>query len=153
MQKIGVLLVTICLALLCTGCSKDALKDYYKDITEKVGDIVLTNKSKLKGTRKFEKDHYTGTYQVTYKDFTGKEVIFGGTTIEKDEENINVKLNIEKSQGNIKVIMNLKGQEEALATKDGSYEFDFNVKNGSNYLIIEADNYSGEVHIETKEED
>ncbi len=141
--------ITILLAsILCVGCSKDVFLDYYKDINEKVGDLVLTNKTNLKGNREFGKDHYTGTYKVTYENFTGKEVIFGGTTIEQDEKNINVKLNIENSSGTIKVIMNLKGNEETLATKDGSYEFDFNIKDGSNYLIIKTDEYSGKVNIE-----
>ena len=43
-----------------------------------------------------------------------------------------------------------KEKEESLAIEDGSYEFDFNVKDGSNYLIINGDNYSGKVNIEIK---
>ena len=31
--------------------------------------------------------------------------------------------------------------------KDGNYEYDFNVKDGSNYLIIKGNNYSGKVNI------
>lgn len=149
MKKIGLLLVTICFTLiLCSGCSKDGVLDLYKDVNEKVGDTVLTNKSKLQGTREFASDHYTGTYKVTYKDFKGEEIIFGGTTIERDEDNIHIKLNIEDSKGDIKVIMKLKENEETLATEDGSYEFDFNVKDGSNYLIIRSDKYSGKINIE-----
>ncbi len=151
MKKLEVLLVTICFTLiLCSGCSKDGILDFYEGVNEKVGDTVLTDKSKLKGTREFGEDYYTGTYKVTYKDFKGEEVIFGGTTIEREEENVHIKLNIEDSKGGIKVIMKLKEKEETLATKDGSYEFDFNVKDGSNYLIIKADDYFGKVNIEIK---
>lgn len=112
--------------------------------------MVLTSKSKLKGSREFGEDHYTGTYEVTYKKFKGEEVIFGGTTIERDKDNIHIELNVENSKGSIKIYMKLKEKEETLAIEDGSYEFDFNVKDGSNYLIIYGDNYSGKVNIEIK---
>ncbi len=149
MKKIGCILVIICFALMfCAGCSKDSILGFYKGINETLGDTVLTNKNKLKGTREFSSDHYTGTYSVTYNNFTGEEVIFGGTTIERDENDIHIKLNIEDSKGDIKVIMKLKENEEILATEDGNYQFDFNVKDGSNYLIIRAEKYSGKVDIE-----
>ncbi|MCM1370640.1 MAG: hypothetical protein NC181_01950 [Clostridium sp.] len=85
---------------------------------------------------------------MTYKNFKGEEVVFGGTTIERDEKNIHITLNIEDSKGDLKVFMKLKEKEEVLATEDGNYEFDFNVKDGSNYLIIDADKYSGKINIE-----
>ena len=76
--------------------------------------------------------------------------MFGGTTIERDNENIHIKLNIEDSSGNVNVIMKLKEKEEILATDDGTYEFDFNIKDGSNYLIVDGDNYSGKIDIKIK---
>lgn len=151
MKKTGLLLVAICLTLiLCSGCSKDGLLGIYKSANEKAGDMVLTSKSKLKGSREFGEDHYTGTYEVIYKKFKGEEVIFGGTTIERDKDNIHIELNVQNSKGSIKIYMKLKEKEETLAIDDGSYEFDFNVKDGSNYLIIYGDNYSGKVNIEIK---
>ena len=151
MKKIGLLLITLCFTLiLCSGCTKDGFLNIYKSANEKVGDMVLTSQSKLKGNREFGEDHYTGTYEVTYKKFKGEEVIFGGTTIERDNDNIHIKLNVENSDWNIKIYMKLKEKEESLAIEDGFYEFDFNVKDGSNYLIINGDNYSGKVNIEIK---
>lgn len=151
MKKVGLLLVAICLTLiLCSGCSKDGFLSIYKSANEKAGDMVLTSKSKLKGSREFGEDHYTGIYEVTYKNFKGEEVIFGGTTIERDSDDIHIELNVDNSDGNIKIYMKLKEKEETLAIKDGSYEFDFNVKDGSNYLIINGDNYSGKVNIQIK---
>lgn len=44
--------------------------------------------------------------------------------------------------------MKLKTNEQVLATKDGTYEFNFNVKDGSNYLIIKANHYSGNIKID-----
>lgn len=44
--------------------------------------------------------------------------------------------------------MRLKENDELIANKDGIFEFDFNVKDGSNYLIVKAKNYSGNLKIE-----
>lgn len=146
MKKLGILFITICFTtILCSGCS---MLELYEDMNEVLGDIVLTNNSKLKGTREFGDDHYTGTYEVTYNNFIGEEVLFGGTTLEQDEKNMHIKLNIKDSKSDIEVIMMLKDKEEILATKDGYYEFDFTVQDGSNYLIIKANEYSGKVNIE-----
>lgn len=149
MKKIGILIVILCLVL-CSGCDKDGMLNLYKKANETTGDMVLTKNYKLKGKREFGEDHYVGTYKVTYKKFKGEEVLFGGTTIEREDANIHIKLNIDESDGNIKVIMKLKEKEEILATEDGAYEFDFNIKDGSNYLVIDADNYSGKIDMKIK---
>lgn len=148
MKKIGIFLIAIVTTLiLCSGCSKDDILNIYKNVNENVGDFVLTNSFLLRGNREFGIDHYTGTYEVNYQNFKGAEVIFGGTTIERDKDNIHVKVDVSDSKGELKVYMKLKEKEEILATEDGSYEFDFNVKDGSNYLIINGNDYSGEVNI------
>lgn len=146
MKKVFIFLTLITLTL-CSGCTKDEVLDFYERTSEQFGDLVLTIKSKLKGDRDFGEDHYTGTYEVVYKNFTGEEVVFGGTTIDREEENIHIKLEISDSIGDLKIIFKLKEKEEVLAMKDGTYEYDFNVKDGSNYLIIKGNNYSGKVNI------
>ena len=148
MKKIGIFLITIVLTLiLCSGCSKDSILNIYQKFNENLGDFVLTNSFLLRGHREFDKDHYTGTYEVNYQNFKGAEVIFGGTTIDRDDNNIHVKIEVSNSKGELKVYMKLKEKQEILATEDGFYEFDFNVKSGSNYLIINGNDYSGEVKI------
>lgn len=146
MKKVFIFLTLITLTL-CSGCTKDEVLDFYERTSEQFGDLVLTIKSKLKGNRDFGEDHYTGIYEVVYKDFTGEEVVFGGTTIERENEDIHIKLEISESKGDLKIIFKLKEKEEVLAMKDGTYEYDFNVKDGSNYLIIKGNNYSGKVNI------
>lgn len=46
--------------------------------------------------------------------------------------------------------MKLKEEQKILATENGTYEFDFNVKDGSNYLMVKAKNYTGNLKIEIK---
>lgn len=90
-----------------------------------------------------------GTYEVNYKKFTGTENLFGGTTIgRKNGDNIHIKIEINNSEGEIEVMMKLKTEDMIIAEQDGVYESDFNVKDGSNYLIIKGKNYSGDLKIE-----
>lgn len=152
MKKISLLLLFLCLiTCCCSGCSKEKVLDVYREVNETIGDTVLTSKYQLKGKREFGRDHYTGTYKVEYCNFKGEEVLFGGTTIERENPKIHIILEIENSKGNLNVLMKLKEQEESLASKDGTYEFDFDIKDGSNYLIVKADDYSGNVKITIEE--
>ncbi len=142
------ILIAIVTITFCVGCTKEDILNIYDKFNRTIGDLNLTKDSKLKGTRTFGIDHYVGTYEVKYKNFKGKEIVFGGTTIERENgDTIHINLNIKDSKGKIKIYMNLKNNKEILATGDGTYEFDFNVKDGSNYLIIELDDYSGNITI------
>lgn len=148
-KKIWFLALTLVISIvLCQGCSKNMIINTYDNINKNIGDLILTNNITLKGKRKFGEDHYVGTYEAKYKNFNGKEILFGGTTLKRENGGtIHIKLRIDNYSGDIEAIMNLKGRQKILATKSGEYEFDFNIKDGSNYLIIKARNYFGNVNI------
>lgn len=141
-----VIFVIICTIFL-TGCSKDRVIKIFDDASKKFGDEILTKDNDLIGKRSFGIDHYTGTYVSSYENITKKETIFGGTTLNRDEDNIHIKIYLEKVSGEITIKMNLV-QEEKILTKDsGLYEFDFNVKSGSNYFVIDTNDFTGNVDI------
>lgn len=141
-----VIFVTICIIFL-TGCSKDRVIKTFDDASKKFGDEILTKDNDLIGKRSFGIDHYTGTYVSSYENITKKETIFGGTTLNRDEDNIHIKIYLEKVSGEITIKMNLN-EEEKILTKDiGLYEFDFNVKSGSNYFVIDTNDFTGNVDI------
>ncbi len=141
-----VIFVTICIIFL-TGCSKDRVIKTFDDASKKFGDEILTKDNDLIGKRSFGIDHYTGTYVSNYENSTKNETIFGGTTLNRDEDNIHIKIYLEKVLGEINIKMNLN-EEEKILTKDiGLYEFDFNVKSGSNYFVIDTNDFTGNVDI------
>ncbi len=141
-----VIFVTICIIFL-TGCSKDRVIKTFDDASKKFGDEILTKDNDLIGKRSFGIDHYTGTYVSNYENSTKNETIFGGTTLNRDEDNIHIKIYLEKVSGEITIKMNLN-EEEKILTKDiGLYEFDFNVKSGSNYFVIDTNDFTGNVDI------
>lgn len=142
------ILITIITLTLCVGCSKDTILNTYDKFNRVVGDFSLTKDSKLKGHRIFGKDHYVGEYKVEYKDFNGKEILFGGTTIERDNgDSIHLKIEVLDSVGDLNIYMRLKDKQDVIASSDGIYELEFNVKDGSNYFIIEGKNYSGKINV------
>lgn len=149
MKKIWTfILLIVVILVLCAGCSKNMIINTYDNVTKTIGDLCLTNDILLKGKRKFGIDHYVGSYDVVYKNSSSREVLFGGTTIERTNGSmVNVKIDINSIKGDIKVIMVLGSIKKIIADDTGNYDFSFNVKDGSNYLIIKTNNYSGSVKI------
>ena len=147
MKKFIIVIFVIICTIFLTGCSKDRVIKTFDDASKKFGDEILTKDNDLIGKRSFGIDHYTGTYVSSYENITKKETIFGGTTLNRDEDNIHIKIYLEKVLGEITIKMNLN-EEEKILTKDiGLYEFDFNVKSGSNYFVIDTNDFTGNVDI------
>ena len=130
---------------------KDSAIGTYQTVISKIGDKTLTSCLGLKGKRTFGEDHYVGTYTVTYKKNTGTEKIFGGCILEREAgSTIHITVSVENSDGEIAVVMKAKEKDQILATENGTYTYDFDVQYGSNYLIIQTKDYTGNVTIESK---
>ena len=147
MRKFVIVIFVIICTIFLTGCSKDRVIKIFDDASKKFGDEILTKDNDLIGKRSFGIDHYTGTYVSNYENSTKNEIIFGGTTLNRDEDNIHIKIYLEKVSGEITIKMNLKEEEKVLTKDSGLYEFDFNVKIGSNYFVIDTNNFTGNVDI------
>lgn len=149
MRNIFKIAILIIVCMFITACNKNDIIKFYDKVNKTLGDLSLTSDSFLKGKRSFGVDHYVGTYKVEYNKFSGTEILFGGTTIERENgSNIKINIIVENSNGKLEIIMNAKNKEEILATKDGVYEYEFDVKDGSNYLLISGTKYSGKINIE-----
>lgn len=147
MRKFVIVIFVIICTIFLTGCSKDRVIKIFDDASKKFGDEILTKDNDLIGKRSFGIDHYTGTYVSNYENSTKNEIIFGGTTLNRDEDNIHIKIYLEKASGEITIKMNLNEEEKILTKDSGLYEFDFNVKSGSNYFVIDTNNFTGNVDI------
>ena len=117
MKKFIIVIFVIICTIFITGCSKDRVIKTFDDASKKFGDEILTKDNDLIGKRSFGIDHYTGTYVSNYENSTKNETIFGGTTLNRDEDNIHIKIYLEKVSGEITIKMNLK-EEEKVLTKD-----------------------------------
>ena len=63
---------------------KDAVLDAYGSLVGTAGSWALTPDRSLHGERVPGEDDYTGTYAADYEDFSGTELLFGGTTLDRE---------------------------------------------------------------------
>lgn len=133
-----------------TACSKDQILDSYDKVVDNAGELALTKESSLVGDKEKGKDDYTGEYAAQYEDFTGKEYIFGGTSLEerKTGTELEVKVNFKIEKGSAKLIF-VSGPNvpQVIIEKDGEWSGTVKLSKGSNYFYIEAENFSGTINL------
>ena len=79
-KKLMSVLLAVALLSCLTGCSKDQIVGVYNQVLQLV-DAGVTPDDQLCGRRTPGEDAYTGRYEAEYRDFTGTEVLFGGTAL------------------------------------------------------------------------
>ena len=87
MRKIILLLLMMCCLISMTACSKDEIIEQYNQALQALPHTGLTDNKELRGKRSPGTDGYVGTYEANYEDFSGEEVLFGGTALERDGGN------------------------------------------------------------------
>lgn len=134
-----------------TGDSvKDALVGAYGSLVDAAGSWALTPDRSLQGERVRGEDDYTGTYEAGYEDFSGTELLFGGTTLDREAGNtvdLSCSLNIE--EGEIAVLL-CSGSEDPviLLSESGDYSSTIEVGGGSTYIGVWGEGANGSVSIQ-----
>lgn len=94
-----ILALAFCLIFALTSCTKDEILGSYNNVIQAAGDIQLTSDWSLEGKRKYGVD-------ANYKDFSGTEYTFGGTSIDREAGNeieITCKLDITDGTAKLRV--------------------------------------------------
>ena len=134
-----------------TGDSvKDALVGAYGSLMDAAGSWALTPDRSLQGERVRGEDDYTGTYEAGYEGFSGTELLFGGTTLDRATGNtveISCALDIEEGEA---AVFLCSGSEEPviLLSGSGDYASAIEVGGGSTYIGIWGERTSGSVSIQ-----
>ena len=134
-----------------TGDSvKDALVDAYGSLVDTAGSWALMPDRSLQGERVPGEDDYTGTYAADYDDFSGTELLFGGTTLDREAGNtveLTCSLDIEEGEA---AIFLCSGSEEPvlLLSESGDYSGTIEVGSGSVYLGVWGEGVTGSVSIQ-----
>lgn len=79
-----------------------ALVGTYGSLVDVAGSWALTPARSLQGERIPGEGEYTGTYEADYEDFSGTELLFGGTTLDREAGNtveVTCSLIIEEGEG------------------------------------------------------
>ena len=129
---------------------KDTLVGAYGSLVDAAGSWALTPDRSLQGERVRSEDDYTGTYEANYEDFSGTELLFGGTTLDREAGNtveLSCSLNIE--EGEIAVFL-CSGSEDPviLLSESGDYSSTIEVGGGSTYIGVWGEGANGSVSIQ-----
>ena len=129
---------------------KDTLVGAYGSLVDAAGSWALTPDRSLQGERVRGEDDYTGTYEANYEDFSGTELLFGGTTLDREAGNtveLSCSLNIE--EGEIAVFL-CSGSEDPviLLSESGDYSSTIEVGGGSTYIGVWGEGANGSVSIQ-----
>ena len=134
-----------------TGDSvKDALVGAYGSLMDAAGSWALTPDRSLQGERVRGEDDYTGTYAADYEDFSGTELLFGGTTLEREAgDTVEVTCSLAIEEGEAAVFLRSGSENPAiLLSESGDYSGTIEVGGGIVYLGVWAENVTGSVSIQ-----
>ena len=173
-RHIGIICILLCCILTLSGCNniykalsdgtegilnsasdvvgdkpKEAILDMLEIFNETAGSTLLTKDKTLQGKRTYGEDDYTGAYAADFKKFSGTEILFGGTAIERENGNmlfISCSMEIENGDA---LIFHKYGDNDPIVIHNvsGDYSGTIEVGNGGSYIGIYADNFTGSIEI------
>ncbi|MDE7434721.1 MAG: hypothetical protein K2N01_02695 [Lachnospiraceae bacterium] len=154
------MLLVLCLTVSFAGCSsnhdkgnlKDNLIDGWNSWMQSFSKHALTKEKDLQGEKEEGVDAYTGTYSAAYDGFNGKEFIFGGTALERENGNhlqVTYKLTIEDGTAELNWIA---GNNEYSVAGDSSEDTkEYTISSGDNYIVLKGENFIGNLELTVKD--
>lgn len=129
---------------------KDALVGAYGSLVDAAGSWALTPDRSLQGERVRGEDDYTGTYEADYEGFSGTELLFGGTTLDRATGNtveLSCSLDIEEGEA---VVFLCSGSDDPviLLSGSGDYSSTIEVGGGSTYIGVWGEEANGSASIQ-----
>ena len=134
-----------------TGDSvKDALVGAYGSLMDAAGSWALTPDRSLQGDRVRGEDDYTGTYEAGYEDFSGTELLFGGTTLDREAgDTVEVTCSLTVEEGEAAIFLRSGSEDPVLLlSESGDYSGTIEVGGGSVYLGVWGEGVTGSVSIQ-----
>ena len=129
---------------------KDAILNAYGSLVDAAGTLALTPESSLQGERIPGKDDYTGVYEAGYEDFSGTELLFGGTTLDREAGNtVEISCSLTVEEGEAAVFLRSGSEDPVLLLSgSGDYAGTIEVGGGSVYLGVWGEGVTGSVSIQ-----
>lgn len=134
------------------GSLKDNLIDGWDSWIQSFSKHALTKEKDLQGEKTKGVDEYTGTYTATYDGFNGKEFIFGGTALDRENGNhlqVTYKLTIEDGSAELNWIAG--NDEYSVANVSSEDTQEFTISSGDNYIVLKGENFRGSLELTVKD--
>ncbi len=134
------------------GNLKDNLIDGWDRWMQSFSKHALTKEKDLQGEKDEGVDAYTGTYTAAYDGFNGKEFIFGGTALNRENGNhlqVTYKLTIEDGTAELNWIAG--NDEYSIANISSEDTKEYTISSGDNYIVLKGDHFSGSLELTVKD--
>lgn len=115
-------------------------------IVGQIGNSQITSDESLQGVRNNTEDSYTGGYSAKCDGQTGRDVIFGGGSIQKRSLYIHGHICQKSGKATVRIRMNTV-VTELETDENGNFETMLNMTSGGNYIMIDYKNFSGSVKL------
>lgn len=151
MKKFFVVFLAVCMTFSLAACNMDGeeVHSFLSGLAKDLGESQITEDSDLIGSRSLAEDAYTGEYHSLCDGNTGKDVVFGGGSI--DTKKLHVYGTIQKDSGS--AVVRIRQNEKVTELEpqaDGGFETTLSCSSGGNYIMIDYDNFQGNVELHSE---
>lgn len=144
----GALILGLTVQLAACGIYLDTgqVLDFLEGVTEDLGASQITQDKNLIGERLCATDAYTGRYLADCDGNTGKDVVFGGASIESRKLYLSGCIITYSGQAVIRIRMNDE-VIEVEPDEDGYFKAELNLDSGGNYIMVKYADFTGTVDL------
>lgn len=131
----------------------DAFLEEANEWSESFATHSITSDDDLTGNREKGIDDYVGTYEADYSEFDGKEYIFGGTLLKRqDGSDLCAVYSLTIQSGEAR-LYHMDGCDEIILadiTQEGTYEFTIHA--GKNFIVLDGTQFTGSLTLTVSSE-
>ena len=131
----------------------DAFLKEANEWSESAATFSITDDPDLVGNREKGVDNYVGTYEADYSEFDGKEYIFGGTSLKRqDGSDLCAVYSLTIQSGEAR-LYHMDGCDEIILadiTQEGTYEFTIHA--GKNFIVLDGTQFTGSLTLTVSSE-
>lgn len=145
MRKLLVFCLTLVMILSLSACGKGSL-ERLEEWAGDLGQTQISDSKHLIGSRDAGIDDYVGSYMAECEGNSGRDVIFGGASVE--ERILYVSGNVKTESGSAVVRIRLNDEVIELTPDDnGNFETELSLESGGNYIMVLYEDFTGTVEL------
>ena len=153
------LMLVLCLTFCAAGCSsnhdreslKDNLTDGWNSWMQSFSKHALTKEKDLQGEKEKGDDTHTGTYTAAYDGFHGKEFIFGGTALERENGNrLKVTYTLTVEEGTAELYWVAGNDTYTIANDSAEDTKEYTISPGDHYIVLTGNDFSGSLKLKVE---
>ncbi|MCI9436576.1 MAG: hypothetical protein HFH85_05305 [Lachnospiraceae bacterium] len=143
--------VIVCMVFQLTACgfpfgNEKLLSDTLEEVAGFFGASQITGDENLIGERLYGRDAYTGRYLADCDKVTGRDVVFGGASVESRKLYLSGYIQAYSGTAVIRIRTNWE-VVELEPDEDGYFETELNLESGGNYVIVKFEDFTGTVDL------